>query len=40
LKEDISKLGKHFFDNARAKPGEVGEAAFNDALDRAKGRKK
>lgn len=40
LKEDISKLGKLYFDNARAKPGEIGEAAFNEALDRAEGRKK
>jgi len=40
LKEDISTLAKHFFDDARAKPGEVGEAAFKEALDRAKGRKK
>lgn len=40
LNEDISALAKHFFDDAKAKSGEVGEAAFNDVLGRVKGAKK
>jgi len=36
LRDDISILAKHFFDEPKAKPGEVGEAAFKDALDRVK----
>jgi hypothetical protein len=40
LKSDVNTLAKHFFDDETVKPGEVGEAAFNEALKNAKGRKK
>ena len=40
LKTDVAFLAKHFFDDARVKPGEVGEAAFVEALKKAKGPKK
>jgi Histidine kinase-, DNA gyrase B-, and HSP90-like ATPase len=32
LKEDVRTLGAHFFNGTTAKPGEIGEAAFNEAL--------
>ena len=39
-KKDISLLGEHFFEDPRAKPGDVGEAAFNRALNDLRGGKK
>jgi hypothetical protein len=39
-KTDVAFLAKHFFDDERTKAGDVGEAAFNDALKNARGRKK
>ncbi|MFS8145958.1 ATP-binding protein [Rhizobium sp. BR 249] len=36
LKKDVEFLGKHFFDDAKAKPAAVGEAAFNQSLGDAK----
>lgn len=32
LKADVATLAKHFFDDAKVKPGAVGEAAFNQVL--------
>jgi hypothetical protein len=34
---EIATLGRHYFDDANARPGEVGEAAFDDAMKRARG---
>lgn len=36
LRADIATVSKYFFDDDRAKPGQVGEAAFNDTLARIK----
>ena len=36
LKKDVSLLAEHFFDGQSVKPGDVGEAAFNEALKKAK----
>jgi hypothetical protein len=36
FKKDVSLLSKHFFDEQIVKPGDVGEAAFNEALKQAK----
>ncbi len=32
LKDDVTTLAKHFFDDVKVKPGAVGEAAFKQAL--------
>ena len=40
LKIDVATLAKHFFDDAKTKPGAVGEAAFDEALKAIKARKK
>lgn len=40
LKIDIEALGKHYFGDQKFKPGEVGEAAFTDALGLVKERAK
>jgi len=39
-KRDVALLAKHYFDDEGVKAGDVGEAAFNDALKGAKRRKK
>jgi hypothetical protein len=36
LKADLEILGKHFFGDQKFKPGEVGEAAFNESLESVK----
>lgn len=40
LKADVATLAKHFFEDAKVKPGEVGEAAFNQVLKTVKADKK
>lgn len=40
LKVDVATLAKHYFDDLKAKPGSVGEAAFNQALKETKAARK
>ena len=40
LKSSVTALAKHFFDDVNVKPGEVGEAAFNQVLNELERRKK
>lgn len=40
LKEEISALALHFFDDSKVRPGEVGQAAFVDTLRRVRDKKK
>ncbi|MFB9949972.1 hypothetical protein ACFFP0_13995 [Rhizobium puerariae] len=40
LKDDVATLSAHFFADEKVKPGQVGEAAFNDTLKNLNGSKK
>jgi hypothetical protein len=39
LRHDVTHLAKHFFEDQSFKPGDVGEAAFNEVLKQVKGSK-
>jgi hypothetical protein len=40
LKEEVTVLAKYYFDDPKAKPGQVGEAAFKEALETARAQQK